>query len=206
MAQLAADYAPDCPLTPVDDYLYWACIGTAERLGGPARAEGSAALQARVRHISQGWGPRFANGVSWRIPSLSVRAVQVTKAMPVWHSERIAARRRRACQRARRGLGANTALADAASPGDASGAGRQRRAGTQGLWCRSANAGRRRYAFHARRPNGCSKTVTPATQRHDRHSIISTTSSRAFYQRPLPITPAAQHIQRQHRHRLLPQP
>lgn len=39
MAQLAADYAPDCPLTPVDDYLYWACIGTAERLGGPARAE-----------------------------------------------------------------------------------------------------------------------------------------------------------------------
>ena len=50
---------------------------------------------------------------------------------------------------------------------------------------------RRRYAFHAWRPNGCSKTVTPATQRHDRHSIISTTSSQAFYRTPGPIASGA---------------
>lgn len=71
MAQLAADYAPDCPLTPVDDYLYWACIGTAERLGGPARAEGSAALQARVRHISQGWAPALQTALALADPCRS---------------------------------------------------------------------------------------------------------------------------------------
>ncbi|MBH2563306.1 FAD-dependent monooxygenase [Serratia marcescens] len=117
MAQLAADYAPDCRLTPVGDYLYWACIGTAARLGGPARAEESAALQARIRHISQGWAPALQTALALADPlSLSVRAVQVTKAMPVWHSERIAFLGDAVhAMSPAGGLGANTALADAAS-------------------------------------------------------------------------------------------
>ncbi|EMH5178588.1 FAD-dependent monooxygenase [Serratia marcescens] len=117
MAQLAADYAPDCHLTPVGDYLYWACIGSAARLGGPVRTEGSAALQARVRHISQGWAPALQTALTLADPlSLSVRAVQVTKAMPVWHSERIAFLGDAVhAMSPAGGLGANTALADAAS-------------------------------------------------------------------------------------------
>lgn len=117
MAQLAADYAPDCRLTPVDDYLYWACIGSAERLGGPARAEGAAALQAHVRHISQGWAPALQTALALTEPqSLSVRAVQVTKAIPVWHSERIAFLGDAVhAMSPAGGLGANSALADAAS-------------------------------------------------------------------------------------------
>ncbi|MTD06335.1 NAD(P)-binding protein [Serratia sp. YC16] len=117
MAQLVAGYAPDCRLTPVDDYLYWACIGSAERLGGPARAEGAAALQARVRHISQGWAPALQTALALTEPqSLSVRAVQVTKAIPVWHSERIAFLGDAVhAMSPAGGLGANSALADAAS-------------------------------------------------------------------------------------------
>ncbi|EMF5052634.1 MULTISPECIES: FAD-dependent oxidoreductase [Serratia] len=117
MAQLAADYAPDCRLTPVDDYLYWACIGSAERLGGPARMEDVAALQARVRHFSQGWAPALQDLLAQTGPlSLSVRAVQVTQAMPVWHSERIAFLGDAVhAMSPAGGLGANTALADAAS-------------------------------------------------------------------------------------------
>ncbi|HGM6757617.1 TPA: FAD-dependent oxidoreductase [Serratia marcescens] len=117
MAQLAADYAPDCRLTPVDDYLYWACIGSAERLGGPARMEDVAALQARVRRFSQGWAPALQDLLAQTGPlSLSVRAVQVTQAMPVWHSERIAFLGDAVhAMSPAGGLGANTALADAAS-------------------------------------------------------------------------------------------
>ncbi|HGE8463339.1 FAD-dependent monooxygenase [Serratia nevei] len=117
MAQLAADYAPDCRLTPVDNYLYWACIGSAERLGGPARMEDVAALQARVRHFSQGWAPALQDLLAQTGPlSLSVRAVQVTQAMPVWHSERIAFLGDAVhAMSPAGGLGANTALADAAS-------------------------------------------------------------------------------------------
>ncbi|HGE6735576.1 TPA: FAD-dependent oxidoreductase [Serratia marcescens] len=117
MAHLAADYAPDCRLSPVDDYLYWACIGSAERLGGPARAEGNAALQARVRHITQGWAPALQTALALADPlSLSVRTVQVTAAMPVWHSERIAFLGDAVhAMSPAGGLGANTALVDAAS-------------------------------------------------------------------------------------------
>ncbi|MCP1105122.1 FAD-dependent monooxygenase [Serratia nevei] len=117
MVQLAADYAPDCRLTPVDDYLYWACIGSAERLGGPARMEDVAALQARVRHFSQGWAPALRDLLAQTDPlSLSVRAVQVTVEMPVWHSERIAFLGDAVhAMSPAGGLGANTALADAAS-------------------------------------------------------------------------------------------
>lgn len=117
MAQLAADYAPDCRLSPVDDYLYWACIGSAGRLGGPVRTEGTAALQARVRHISQGWAPALQTALALADPlSLSVRTVQVTAAMPEWHSERIAFLGDAVhAMSPAGGLGANTALVDAAS-------------------------------------------------------------------------------------------
>lgn len=117
MAQLAADYAPDCRLSPVDDYLYWACIGSAGRLGGPVRTEGTAALQARVRHISQGWAPALQTALALADPlSLSVRTVQVTAAMPEWHSERIAFLGDAVhAMSPAGGLGANTALVGAAS-------------------------------------------------------------------------------------------
>ncbi|SVK49399.1 salicylate 1-monooxygenase [Acinetobacter baumannii] len=117
MAQLAADYAPDCRLSPVDDYLYWACIGSAERLGGAPGLEENTALQARVRHISQGWAPALQTALALADPlSLSVRTVQVTAAMPEWHSERIAFLGDAVhAMSPAGGLGANTALVDAAS-------------------------------------------------------------------------------------------
>ena len=153
-------------------------------------------------------GPALQTALALADPlSLSVRAVQVTKAMPVWHSERIAFLGDAVhVMSPAGGLGANTALADAASL-----ATHLAQAGSAAQALRTMvqickRGARRRYAFHAWRPNGCNKTVTPATQRHDRHSIISTTSSQAFYRTPGPIKPAARHIQRQHRHRLLPQP
>ncbi|MEX5716335.1 hypothetical protein IC615_23435 [Serratia ureilytica] len=71
MAQLAADYAPDCRLSPVDDYLYWACIGSAERLGGAPGLEENTALQARVRHISQGWAPALQTALALADPCRS---------------------------------------------------------------------------------------------------------------------------------------
>ncbi|MNG87361.1 6-hydroxynicotinate 3-monooxygenase precursor [compost metagenome] len=117
MAQLAAEYAPDCRLTPVDDYLYWACIGAAERLGGPPMAGDMADLQARVRRFSQGWDPALQTLLTLADPlSLSLRPIQVTTTMPVWNGERIAflGDAIHAMSPAG-GLGANTALADAAS-------------------------------------------------------------------------------------------
>lgn len=143
MAQLAADYAPDCPLTPVDDYLYWACIGTAERLGGPARAQGSAALQARVRHISQGWAPALQTALALADP-VAQRAGGAGHEGDAGVAQRThrLSRRRRACHEPGGWARRQHRVGGRRQPGDASGAGRQRRAGTQGLWCRSANAGR----------------------------------------------------------------
>ena len=63
-------------------------------------------------------GPALQTALALADPlSLSVRAVQVTKAMPVWHSERIAFLGDAVhVMSPAGGLGANTALADAASP------------------------------------------------------------------------------------------
>ena len=187
MAQLAADYAPDCPSRRSTTIF----IGpVSERLNGSAGRRGRrkrCAAGTRKAYLA-GMGPALQTALALADPlSLSVRAVQVTKAMPVWHSERIAFLGDAVhVMSPAGGLGANTALADAASL-----ATHLAQAGSAAQALRTMvqickRGARRRYAFHAWRPNGCSKTVTPATQRHDRHSIISTTSSQAFYRTPGP--------------------
>lgn len=120
--------------------------------------EDVAALQARVRHFSQGWAPALQDLLAQTGPlSLSVRAVQVTQAM-LGHSERIAFLGDAVhAMSPAGGLGANTALADAASLAmhlaQAGSAAQARRTMVQ-ICKRGA---RRRYAFHAWRPNGYSK-------------------------------------------------
>jgi len=74
--------------------------------------EKSTALQARVRHISQGWAPALQTALALADPlSLRVRTVQVTAAMPEWYSERIAFLGDAVhAMSPAGGLGANTAL------------------------------------------------------------------------------------------------
>ncbi|MGP0844954.1 FAD-dependent oxidoreductase [Serratia sp. CY83965] len=74
-------------------------------------------MRARVRHISQGWAPALQTALALADPlSLSVRTVQVTAAMPEWHSERIAFLGDAVhAMSPAGGLGANTALVDAVS-------------------------------------------------------------------------------------------
>lgn len=116
MAQLAADYAPDCPSRRSTTIF----IGpVSERLNGSAGRRGRrkrCAAGTRKAYLA-GMGPALQTALALADPlSLSVRAVQVTKAMPVWHSERIAFLGDAVhVMSPAGGLGANTALADAAS-------------------------------------------------------------------------------------------
>ncbi|WP_454687985.1 FAD-dependent oxidoreductase [Achromobacter aloeverae] len=116
---LAERLAPGCALSPQDDYLYWAFLGRPHALGSPALEDhpDPAAWLAGLRHAVRDWHPSLRRVLDLADPqSLSQRAVRMPDTVPEWpawpvtflgdaiHAMSPAG-----------GLGANTALADAAS-------------------------------------------------------------------------------------------
>ncbi|MFC4277584.1 FAD-dependent oxidoreductase [Achromobacter aloeverae] len=116
---LAARHAPGCTLSPADDYLYWAFLGRAETLGVAALEDDAdaAAWLAGLRHTVRDWHSSLRRVLDLADPrSISQRAVRMPDTVPEWpvgavtflgdaiHAMSPAG-----------GLGANTALADAAS-------------------------------------------------------------------------------------------
>lgn len=116
LPQVAQINAPDCRLTPVDDYLYWAFIGSSSQLGGLSTGN-STELYERVQRLSQRWDTQLRTLLALSDPhSLSARPVYVTRDIPDWPNGRITflGDAIHAMSPAG-GLGANTALADAAN-------------------------------------------------------------------------------------------
>lgn len=114
---LASRLAPECVLTPSDDYLYWALIGPRERFGQPVGDD----PRARLRKVVRGWHPALQDVVLGSDPAavamLPVRsgrpevewpAGPVTLLGDAIHAMSPAG-----------GLGANTALRDAIALADA---------------------------------------------------------------------------------------
>lgn len=57
MPVLASGIAPDCRLTAVEDYFYWALIGPTDRLGISTPLPASTGLVEVVRRLVRGWAP-----------------------------------------------------------------------------------------------------------------------------------------------------
>jgi salicylate hydroxylase len=117
MPSLAAEHSPDCLLSPVDSYLYWAFFGLNEHLGGPLnRGELSTTLlQERIRQATLGWHPHLLTMLEHGdSQTLSARPVLMARSVPEWTSGRITllGDAIHALSPAG-GLGANTALRDA---------------------------------------------------------------------------------------------
>ncbi|NTJ62718.1 FAD-dependent monooxygenase [Agrobacterium rhizogenes] len=114
LPNLAARLAPDCKLTPVPDYLYWALIGPRERLGLETY-DHTQDPPVLLRTAMRGWHPELKQIIS-RSKSTAVAALPVRTGRPdaLWpfgpvtllgdaiHAMSPAG-----------GLGANTALEDA---------------------------------------------------------------------------------------------
>uniref|UniRef100_A0A0H3WXT9 FAD-binding domain-containing protein n=2 Tax=Pandoraea faecigallinarum TaxID=656179 RepID=A0A0H3WXT9_9BURK len=107
------------PLSPVADYLYWAFIGPSHRLLGTRHAgtemSGAAAL-ARIETLTQGWHPHlgslFAHAVPETIRTMPVRST--TSPLP-WQIDNVTGLGDAVhTMSPAGGLGANTALRDAA--------------------------------------------------------------------------------------------
>ena len=117
LPELAAELFPECRLSPVDDYFYWAFIGRADRLGGTLSREVAASeLARRVDAAVRDWYPAIGRLVALAdLASLSARPVLMAKVVPVWASSRftLLGDAIHAMSPAG-GLGANTALSDAA--------------------------------------------------------------------------------------------
>ena len=113
-SSLAAHHAPDCNLTPMADYLYWALIGPVQRLG-LKKYDHTQDLPVLLRTAMRGWHPDLKQIVSRSKPA-AVSALPVRSGRPdaLWpfgavtllgdsiHAMSPAS-----------GLGANTALEDA---------------------------------------------------------------------------------------------
>jgi salicylate hydroxylase len=119
MPQLAAEYAPRCRLSPIDNYLYWAFIGTSSRLGG-ALADNGIELKERILALTHGWDTQLRALLALSDPlSLSARPVYIAQDIPLWPNERVSFLGDAIhTMSPAGGLGANTALADAANLAD----------------------------------------------------------------------------------------
>ena len=118
LTELARTYLPGCELGAVEDYLYWAFIGRAERLGGPLeRGIATAALVERALEAARGWHPAVRRLIVLSdTASLSARPVRMARDVPAWSSGRVTLLGDAIhAMSPAGGLGANTALADAAS-------------------------------------------------------------------------------------------
>lgn len=118
LPELARAYLPGCELGVVEDYLYWAFVGRAEQLGGPLeRGIAAADLAERALDAARDWHTAARRMVALSdTASLSARPVRMARDVPVWPTGRVTLLGDAIhAMSPAGGLGANTALADAAS-------------------------------------------------------------------------------------------
>ncbi|WP_157889265.1 FAD-dependent monooxygenase [Chromobacterium subtsugae] len=108
---------PACRPSPVDDYIYWALFGREASLGGRLPPdEGAAALRERVRAAARGWHPSL-RALLERTDATAIigREVRMAERVPAWPSGRLTVLGDAIhAMSPAGGVGANTALADAA--------------------------------------------------------------------------------------------
>lgn len=119
MPRLAAEHAPDCALSPVEDYIYWAFTGREDRMGGPLpRTElSAAALTARMDAITHDFHPQLRAVMALgENESLRARGVRMAREVPKWATQRLTLLGDAIhAMSPAGGLGANTALCDAST-------------------------------------------------------------------------------------------
>ena len=117
MPALAARHEPACRLDPVDDYIYWALFGREASLGGSLPPdEGAAALRERIRAATRGLHPSLRDLLE-RTETAAIigREVRMAEGVPHWPSGRLTVLGDAIhAMSPAGGVGANTALADAA--------------------------------------------------------------------------------------------
>ncbi|ERE13392.1 FAD-dependent oxidoreductase [Pseudogulbenkiania ferrooxidans] len=117
MSELAARHAPDCRLSPTGDYVYWAMFGREASLGGSLSAEEDAAgLRRRIEAMSSGLHPSLSDLLRRTAPEAVMgRPVRMAAGVPSWQPGRLTVLGDAIhAMSPAGGVGANTALADAA--------------------------------------------------------------------------------------------
>ncbi|WP_104946775.1 FAD-dependent oxidoreductase [Chromobacterium vaccinii] len=117
METLATRHAPDCRLSPVVDYVYWALFGRMECLGGALSNEAGDSVRRRVEDAARGLHPSLSALLARTAPeTIKGREVRMAGNVPVWPSGRLTALGDAIhAMSPAGGVGANTALADAAA-------------------------------------------------------------------------------------------
>ncbi|SUX55821.1 FAD-dependent oxidoreductase [Chromobacterium vaccinii] len=116
METLAALHAPDCRLSPAADYVYWALFGRMECLGGTFEEAGGS-LRRRVEDAARGLHPSLSALLARTEPeTIKGREVRMASHVPMWPTGRLTALGDAIhAMSPAGGVGANTALADAAA-------------------------------------------------------------------------------------------